>query len=398
MYSACIFCSAALGRNEAIEAFPVGRALAFDGWTGRLWVVCPKCARWNLSPIEERWEAVEEAEKRFVDSRLRVHSENIGLAKLPDGTRLIRVGQALPGELAAWRYGSQLVRRRRQYLWGVAGAVGVSAAAMGGLAAAGVVGMAGSFVSIGRTAWEHRQSKRLIYRLGAAESPTGEALWLRRYHLHGARVAQAEGGAVELVLPEARIPPRGQEKDPDAWRLVLQGPVAEAVLGRAMVVANRAGGRAADVDGAVGLLERAGGAEAYLEGLIERRAILGIPRLSYSGQRSNEPGFDARSRWRHFVGTFRGEPVPYRRIGADELWAMQKKGPPHAKQLAAEEKRAKLARPQALALEMALHEEAERRALRGELTLLESAWREAEEIARIADALPDDPLLALRRE
>jgi hypothetical protein len=38
-----------------------------------------------------------------------------------------------------------------------------------------------------------------------------------------------------------------------------------------------------------------------------------------------------------------------------------------------------------LALEMAAHEEAERRALEGELALLEEAWREAEEIAAIAD-------------
>src|SRR5207302_11079412 len=34
-----------------------------------------------------------------------------------------------------------------------------------------------------------------------------------------------------------------------------------------------------------------------------------------------------------------------------------------------------------LALEMATHEESERRALEGELALLETAWREAEEIA-----------------
>ncbi|MFN5597931.1 MAG: hypothetical protein ACK5AK_00985, partial [Gemmatimonas sp.] len=38
-----------------------------------------------------------------------------------------------------------------------------------------------------------------------------------------------------------------------------------------------------------------------------------------------------------------------------------------------------------LALEMALHEETERRAMEGELQLLEQAWREAEEIAKIAD-------------
>ena len=42
-----------------------------------------------------------------------------------------------------------------------------------------------------------------------------------------------------------------------------------------------------------------------------------------------------------------------------------------------------------LALEMAAHEETERRALEGELGALEAAWREADEIATIADALLD---------
>ena len=40
-----------------------------------------------------------------------------------------------------------------------------------------------------------------------------------------------------------------------------------------------------------------------------------------------------------------------------------------------------------LALEMALHEERERRALEGELWVLEQAWKEAEEIAAISDSL-----------
>jgi hypothetical protein len=40
-----------------------------------------------------------------------------------------------------------------------------------------------------------------------------------------------------------------------------------------------------------------------------------------------------------------------------------------------------------LALEMALNEDAERQALEGELALLEQAWRDAEEIAAIADNL-----------
>ncbi|WP_419947956.1 hypothetical protein [Candidatus Palauibacter sp.] len=40
-----------------------------------------------------------------------------------------------------------------------------------------------------------------------------------------------------------------------------------------------------------------------------------------------------------------------------------------------------------LAIEMATHEQAEREALEGELKELEARWREAEEIARIADNL-----------
>ena len=42
---------------------------------------------------------------------------------------------------------------------------------------------------------------------------------------------------------------------------------------------------------------------------------------------------------------------------------------------------------QRLALEMALHETSERNALDSELATLERAWREAEEIAAIADGL-----------
>jgi hypothetical protein len=44
------------------------------------------------------------------------------------------------------------------------------------------------------------------------------------------------------------------------------------------------------------------------------------------------------------------------------------------------------------ALEMVSHEESERRAMEGELSVLEDAWRAAEEIAGISDDtfLPED--------
>ena len=92
MYTTCIYCHKPLGANEIIEHFPVGRRLAFDASRGRLWVVCRACERWNLSPLETRWEAIEECERAFLATRLRVSTDNIGLARLTEGLELVRIG------------------------------------------------------------------------------------------------------------------------------------------------------------------------------------------------------------------------------------------------------------------------------------------------------------------
>ena len=97
MYKVCLFCRKPLGANEVVETFPVGRRLAFDSARGRLWVVCRRCERWNLMPLEERWEAVEDCERIFRDTRLRVSTENIGLARHPEGLTLVRIGAPIRG-------------------------------------------------------------------------------------------------------------------------------------------------------------------------------------------------------------------------------------------------------------------------------------------------------------
>ena len=114
MFKTCMFCNRPLGTNEVIEHSPVGRRLAFDAERGRLWMVCRKCERWNLSPLEERWEAVEMCERLFRDTKLRVSTENVGLAKHPEGLELVRIGQPMRPEFAAWRYGDQFGRRRKR--------------------------------------------------------------------------------------------------------------------------------------------------------------------------------------------------------------------------------------------------------------------------------------------
>src|ERR1700722_17700311 len=125
MHSTCLFCHSALGANEVIEHFPVGRRLAFDAAKGRLWVVCRKCERWNLTPIEERWEAIEECERLFRDTKLRVSTDNIGLGRVREGLELVRIGSPRRPEMAAWRYGDQFGRRQRRYIAVAAGVVGV---------------------------------------------------------------------------------------------------------------------------------------------------------------------------------------------------------------------------------------------------------------------------------
>ena len=141
MYRSCMFCQKPLGDNEVVESFPVGRRLAFDSARGRLWVVCLKCERWNLTPLEERWEAVEDCERIFRGTRVRVSTENIGLARHPEGLTLVRVGRPLRPEFAAWRYGDQLGRRRRKtILYTGAVAVALGGAMAGGVAAGLVSG------------------------------------------------------------------------------------------------------------------------------------------------------------------------------------------------------------------------------------------------------------------
>lgn len=350
MYRSCIFCSGPLGTNDSLETFPVGRQLAFDAWKGRLWAVCPRCGRWNLAPIEERWEAVEAAEKLFVDARLRVQSENVGLARLPDGTRLVRVGKAVPGELAAWRYGRHLLRRRKRYIIGSA-ATGVGIAGLyGGM---GALGIGGGVFWMALTWWDRRHKLKIVHRI---ERPGSEdPLLVRRWHIAGMSVDLGEGPAESLsASPRADVDPDAlrvhvrdaRRKEPSGWTgtvrkgsddiVVVSGAEARALLGRAMVHVNRAGATEDGLDDATRLLADAGSSERLLARAAARGTTLG---------KAGGPKFQL------------------------------------------------LAGPEALAFEMALNEEAERRALEGELADLEAAWREAEEIAAIADSLPGEDTL-----
>ena len=181
MYSTCLFCHSRLGANQLIEAFPVGRRIAFDQKRGRLWVVCRKCERWNLSPLDERWEAIEDCERRFRDARKRVTSDNIGLAKLEDGLDLVRIGDPLRPEFAAWRYGDQFGRRRRRSMMVTGGVVAVAGGLVVATSVTGILTGAGyALWSGGSGIWDLMERRRV-----AAVIPTvrGERLTVRHKHL-----------------------------------------------------------------------------------------------------------------------------------------------------------------------------------------------------------------------
>jgi hypothetical protein len=184
-----MFCHRPFGANAVLESFPVGRRLAFDSARGRLWVVCKRCERWNLSPVEERWEAVEGCERLFEDTRLKVSTENIGLARHPEGLELIRIGRPQRPEFAAWRYGDQFGRRRkRAIIYGVAGVGVVGAIAVGGAMAGVAVGpflaQSGNFVRILQYG-----SKPL-----KLQTQDGKLLKLSHSELHSARIVSGDDG------------------------------------------------------------------------------------------------------------------------------------------------------------------------------------------------------------
>jgi hypothetical protein len=315
-----------------VEHCTVGHRLAFDSRAGRLWIVCPHCAGWNLAPLDERWDAIEECERMFRETAVRVHTENIGLAVVYELLDLIRIGAPLRSELAIWRYANELRgRRRRAFL-----RAGTRAAdrfgwmmGAGGLLGAGVALLAGTPVAIGVGMMAGAGSEELWREIGPDKIERFLGRVIAKVRINTLDYSYVRTGHV----PELRVAEYSND-----WRLELphsvgwkgyQGSEALSVLGVMLPIANGFGASRNQVLRAVDELEAAGSADAYIETI---------------ARRLKESGFAGNG-----VGTY---PMPTR-----------------------------------LALEMAAHERTERDALRGQLKWLERRWRDAEALAEIADNL-----------
>ena len=177
-------------------------------------------------------------------------------------------------------------------------------------------------------------------------APGGDVLRVRRRHLLETSIEPAESGLLAVNLRFAG----GSRR--------FEGEQAMHVASRIVPAANRFGGSRQTVAQAVGVIEDAGSPESFLDKLAQASRVTSQIRrpsgafVEFTGWGGAVVARRRASRMRDWsTGLFALDPV------------------------------------QRLALEMALHEEAERAAMQGELAMLETAWREAEEIASIADSL-----------
>lgn len=332
--------------------------MAYDAAKGRLWVVCDQCGRWNLSPLEERWEAIEEAERVYGDAKKRVATDNIGLARLRDGSDLIRIGAPLLPEFAAWRYAETFASRRRKTLRDL---VLVSAAATVasrfGASAAGIAALGTFGIQLGvQFAGALLQARRVQF---TVRDDTGRPLTLSRGEAFTARYHRnQETDSIDVVVAcrdGARfpsVPERAYQRIralsafafDDRFAVRLTGDNALQALSNLMPAVSPLGGTEQEVAAATELVQRDPSSARLLREMAGGRH---------------------RSRWQPGL---------------------------HSEMLA------KTTAPIRLALEMSLHEDDERRAMEGGLRELEQRWKEAEEIAAIADSLTLKPEAASRLE
>ena len=342
IYTTCLHCHADLGANETLDHFPVGRRIAFDQRRGRLWVICTSCARWNLSPLDERWEVIESCERLYRDTPKRLSSDQVGLAKLKEGIVLVRIGDPVFPEYASWRYGRVFTRRDQTALLttgaGIAAVVS-TLMLMGGplLVLSGAGASAYATYRLGRAGVRGITGLR---RLGPVRLADGSTQVLDVARARRARIALTDGGAWTLAVPEYRTStglevvedrPSDEEREEFPFfagarnfDLVAPGE-AELVARRIMPVVNAAGGDDEMVRGASKLHEQ----------------------------------------WEGRIGETVSKLVAFQRR------PLALAGEPHL----------------SLAFEMSVFEEQEQRWLQTELYLLKTAWKEAERLAAIADQL-----------
>ena len=259
MYRTCAFCSGALGGDGGASGLRVGRRFAFDGWKSRAWVICQRCGRWNLTPVEDRLDTVAALDRMAAAGRTAAATDQVALVRA-GAYDIVRVGQPPRTELAGWRYGERLKARERERLKVV---VPVAAVAVGASIALNVAagGSMGVFLfqvpQLGNQAYTWLVGNRKV----AVEPPVctrcGAIMVLRARHVQSARLARTAHQDLALLLTCPRC---------DRPGALLEGADAEQALRSGLTYVNLRKGRRVrrKAEEAADYVERHGGPEQLL--------------------------------------------------------------------------------------------------------------------------------------
>lgn len=282
MYRTCLVCGTDFRPNDTLEHLGRGRRVAYDPLRGRLWQVCRSCKRWSLLPMESRWEALEELERVVVDrARLLSSTDNVALLRAGP-LEVVRVGRAELREEAWWRYGREFRERREQYRKLTAAAAAGAAGLIAGSAATGGISFVGAWLI-----WRH--TPRVVTR-GARWWRFGGTVWRGegRCMRCGRRIGRVRYKERERLLVTADEGPPGvivtcgscTGRDDAGQR--LGGHEGDRVLRKVLAYHHFAGSSEQRVEGAVKLIDYAGGTERLPAKMLGTGTALG--ELSDTGQ------------------------------------------------------------------------------------------------------------------
>jgi hypothetical protein len=228
MFKTCAFCNAAFDSDGGPSGLGVGRRLAFDEWRGRLWVVCSKCSRWNLTPLDDRLERIDAVARAARDGGQTVAAtQQVALIRW-QRYDFVRVGKPLRVELSTWRYGERLRTRQRERMKVV---VPLTVAAVGLGIAANVAAGGG----LGVFVWNLHHLVNRMYvgivgnrKIALTEPPIcancGSLMQLRARHVQHARVVPDAHAEVAVVLSCPKCRREGaQLTGGDAVQVLRQG-------------------------------------------------------------------------------------------------------------------------------------------------------------------------------
>jgi hypothetical protein len=241
----CLFCRADMGKNDLLPELPAGSRFAFDPANARLWIVCPKCSRWNMAALDEseRRTAVARLES-FYTATPRAELHGIGVADLEGRASLVRVGPGTWSQYSAWRYANRI---RRRYLDQIISSVLVLVVIFLILSPSGEVvfgswwAIAAIYVWLGGYLWKY--ALRPVFHM---RDEQGKRRAVRLHHLKQASVSVKDSG----------------------WRLLLRrdrgvsslaGLDAIRALGRLLPHWNGRGHSESQLAEALDIIERAGG-------------------------------------------------------------------------------------------------------------------------------------------